>query len=201
MNKCVLIIAIVMGISLSGFAQMDNREVEGPVGFDRSRVFIGSSLNLGISNRFFNVGVNPTIGYSLNNWVDVGVAMNFNYASQNASVFNSYKYKNFNYGGGAFLRVWPVSFLHLQIQPEYNWISSSRTDPVSGQTTRLQLQAPSMLAGIGYGSREIGRQLSYFTIMIDLNQAVNSPYRDGIAGDPQPIFRGGLGFYLNSKKK
>ncbi|BDQ10908.1 hypothetical protein [Sediminibacterium sp. TEGAF015] len=201
MNKCVLIIAIVMGISLSGFAQMDNREAEGPVGFDRSRIFIGSSLNLGISNRFFNVGVNPTIGYSLNNWVDVGVAMNFNYASQNASVFNSYKYKNFNYGGGAFLRFWPVSFLHLQIQPEYNWISSSRTDPVSGQTTRLQLQAPSMLAGIGYGSREIGRQLSYFTIMIDLNQAVNSPYRDGIAGDPQPIFRGGLGFYLNSKKK
>jgi len=201
MNKCVLIIAIVMGISLTGFAQKENREAEGPVGFDRSRVFIGSSLNLGISNRFFNVGVNPTIGYSLNNWVDVGVAMNFNYASQSASVFNAYKYKNFNYGGGAFLRVWPVSFLHLQIQPEYNWISSSRTDPVSGQTTRLQLQAPSMLAGIGYGSREIGRLLSYFTIMIDLNQAVNSPYRDGIAGDPQPIFRGGLGFYLNSKKK
>lgn len=199
MKKCVLIFSILISTCFSGFAQME--KLEEPVGFDRNRVFIGSSLNLGLSNRFFNVGLNPTIGYSLNNWVDVGVAMNFNYYSQNASAFNSFKYKNFNYGGGAFLRVWPVSFLHLQIQPEYNWISSSRTDPISGQTTRLQLQAPSMLAGIGYGTREIGRQLSYLTIMIDLNQAVNSPYRDGIAGDPQPIFRGGFGFYLNSKKK
>ena len=199
MNKCVLIFAVLISTSFSCFAQMEKPEER--VGFDRNRVFIGSSLNLGLSNRFFNVGLNPTIGYSLNNWVDVGVAMNFNYYSQSASAFNSFKYKNFNYGGGAFLRVWPVSFLHLQIQPEYNWISSSRTDPISGQTTRLQLQAPSMLAGIGYGTREIGRQLSYLTIMIDLNQAVNSPYRDGIAGDPQPIFRGGFGFYLNSKKR
>lgn len=199
MKKCVLIFSILISTCFSGFAQMEKPEE--PVGFDRNRVFIGSSLNLGLSNRFFNVGLNPTIGYSLNHWVDVGVAMNFNYYSQSASVFNSFKYKNFNYGGGAFLRVWPVSFLHLQIQPEYNWISSTRTDPISGQTTKLQLQAPSMLAGIGYGTREIGRQLSYLTIMIDLNQAVNSPYRDGIAGDPQPIFRGGFGFYLNSKKK
>lgn len=201
MNKCVLLIAILMGINFSGFAQLENREAEAPVGFDRNRVFIGSSLNLGLSNRFFNLGLNPTIGYSLNNWVDIGIATNLNYYSQSASGFDPYKYKNFNFGAGAFLRVWPISFLHLQIQPEYNWISSSQTDVVSGQTTKLRLQAPSMLAGIGYGSREIGRQFSHFTIMIDLNQAINSPYRNGIAGDPQPIFRGGFGFYLNAKKR
>ncbi|WP_439506936.1 hypothetical protein [Sediminibacterium sp.] len=174
---------------------------EKPLGFDRSRVFIGSSLNLGLSNRFFNLGLNPQIGYSLNNWVDVGVAMNLNYYSQSATAFDPFKYKNFNYGGGAFLRIWPINFLHLQIQPEYNWISSSQTDAATGQSYRLKFQAPSLLAGIGYGSREIGSRLSHFTIMIDLNQAVNSPYRNGIAGDPQPIFRGGFGFYLNPKKR
>jgi|688.fasta_scaffold1001461_1 hypothetical protein len=174
---------------------------EKPIGFDRSRVFIGTSLNLGLSNRFFNLGLNPQIGYSLNNWIDVGVAVNLNYYSQSASDFDPFKYKNFNYGGGAFLRVWPINFLHLQIQPEYNWISSSQTDAFTGQSYRLKFQAPSLLAGIGYGSREIGSRLSHFTIMIDLNQAVNSPYRNGIAGDPQPIFRGGFGFYLNPKKR
>ena len=174
---------------------------EKPIGFDRSRVFIGSSLNLGLSNRFFNLGLNPQIGYSLNNWIDVGVAVNLNYYSQSASDFDPFKYKNFNYGGGAFLRVWPINFLHLQIQPEYNWISSSQTDAFTGQSYRLKFQAPSLLAGIGYGSREIGSRMSHFTIMIDLNQAINSPYRNGIAGDPQPIFRGGFGFYLNPKKR
>jgi hypothetical protein len=129
------------------------------------------------------------------------VAVNLNYYSQSASDFDPFKYKNFNYGGGAFLRVWPINFLHLQIQPEYNWISSSQTDAFTGQSYRLKFQAPSLLAGIGYGSREIGGRLSHFTIMIDLNQAVNSPYRNGIAGDPQPIFRGGFGFYLNPKKR
>ncbi len=174
---------------------------EKPIGFDRSRVFIGSSLNLGLSNRFFNLGLNPQIGYSLNSWVDIGVAVNLNYYSQSASDFDPFKYKNFNYGGGAFLRVWPINFLHLQIQPEYNWISSSQTDAFTGQSYRLKFQAPSLLAGIGYGSREIGSRMSHFTIMIDLNQAINSPYRNGIAGDPQPIFRGGFGFYLNPKKR
>lgn len=180
-------------------AQMEAPEK--PIAFDQSRVFIGTSLNLGLSNRFFNLGLNPQIGYSLNNWIDVGVAVNLNYYSQSASDFDPFKYKNFNYGGGAFLRVWPINFLHLQIQPEYNWISSSQTDAFTGQSYRLKFQAPSLLAGIGYGSREIGSRLSHFTIMIDLNQAVNSPYRNGIAGDPQPIFRGGFGFYLNPKKR
>lgn len=174
---------------------------EKPIGFDQNRMFVGTSLNLGLSNRFFNVGLNPEIGYSLNNYVDIGVAMNLNYFSQSSSPFDPYKYKNFNFGGGAFLRVWPISFIHLQIQPEYNWISSSQTDAVTGQSSKLRLQAPSMLAGIGYGTREIGSRFSHFTIMIDLNQAVNSPYRNGIAGDQQPIFRGGFGVYLNSKKR
>jgi hypothetical protein len=199
MKKGLWILVLSLCCITELFAQIE--EPEKPVGFDHNRVFVGTSLNLGLSNRFFNIGINPEIGYSLNNFVDIGVAMNLNYFSQSASSFDPYKYKNFNFGGGAFLRVWPISFLHLQIQPEYNWISSSQTDAVTGQSYKLRLQAPSMLAGIGYGSREIGSRFSHFTILIDLNQAVNSPYRNGIAGDQQPIFRGGFGVYLNSRKR
>jgi len=190
---CVFIASVFfIGI---GFAQETAPETV--KGFDRNRVFIGSSVNLGLSNNFFNLGVNPEIGYSLNNWLDAGVVINFNYYTQSG---NFYKDKNLNYGGGAFLRVWPLPFLHLQIQPEYNWISSDRNYSNGNPIEKFRYQAPSLLGGIGYGSRVVGSRFSHFTIMIDLNQALSSPYRDQF-GDPQPVFRGGFGFYLNPKKK
>lgn len=105
----ILILALISFSNLH--AQLEAPEK--PVGFERSRVFIGTSLNLGLSNRFFNLGLNPEIGYSLNNWLDIGVAMNLNYYSQSATGFNSIKYKNFNFGAGTFLRVWPISFFAL----------------------------------------------------------------------------------------
>ncbi len=196
--KKILCVLALWFVSLAAKAQLEQpQEIKG---FDRNRVFIGSSLNLGLSNNFFNIGLNPEIGYSFNKWLDMGVAFNLNYFSQKASNFNNSNLKNFNYGGGAFLRIWPISFLHLQIQPEYNWINSTETNLNNNQTTKFKLKAPSLLAGIGYGSREIGNRFSHFTILIDLNQAFNSPYRDQF-GDPQPIFRGGFGIYLNQKKQ
>lgn len=169
-------------------------------GFDRNKVFVGSSLNLGLANHSFNIGINPSAGYSFNKWIDLGITFNLNYYSQKASDISNFTIKNFNYGGGAFLRIWPVSFLHLQVQPEYNWINSSETNVNTNQTQRFKLMAPSLLAGIGYGSREIGSNYSHFTILIDLNQAFNSPYKDQ-NGEPRPIFRGGFAIYLNPIKK
>ena len=167
-----------------------------PKGFNQNKVFIGTSINLGLSNNFFNIGLNPEIGYSLTEWLDAGVVANLNYYTQSGSVT---KDKNFNYGGGGFLRVWPISFLHLQIQPEYNWINSTRTYNNGNQSASYNYNAGSLLAGIGYGSRQIGSRFSHFTIMIDVLQQMNSPYRDQY-GDPQPVFRAGFGVYLNSKR-
>jgi hypothetical protein len=198
MKKGQWLLMLLSFAVLQASAQLDIRE--SPKGFDRTRLYIGSDLNLGLSDRFFNIGINPQVGYSINKFVDLGVAMNLNYYSQSATVFDPFKYKNFNFGAGAFLRIWPLPFLHFHLQPEYNWINSSQTLEPTGENFRLKLQAPSLLAGIGYGSREIGNRITYFTILIDLNQAVNSPYRNGIAGDPQPIFRGGFGFYLNQRR-
>jgi hypothetical protein len=175
------------------FAQDDNMPVKG---FNKNRVFIGTSINLGLSNNFFNIGLNPEIGYSLTDWLDAGVVGNLNYFTQ-SSTFT--KDKNVNYGGGGFLRIWPINFLHLQIQPEYNWISSSRTFNNGAPSTSFTNNTASVLAGIGYGSRQVGSRFSHFTIMIDLLQEVNSPYRDQF-GDPQPVFRAGFGVYLNSKR-
>jgi hypothetical protein len=193
MKKNILLFLIFLTSFQMLKAQDENNAAKG---FNRNKVFVGTSINLGLSNNFFNIGLNPEIGYSLNEWLDAGFVANLNYYTQTGTVS---KDKNFNYGAGGFLRVWPVNFIHLQIQPEYNWISSTRTYSNGNQSASFNYNAGSLLAGIGYGSRQIGSRFSHFTIMIDVLQQMNSPYRDQY-GDPQPVFRAGFGVYLNSKR-
>lgn len=186
-------------LSLQGFAQQNEGD-EQKGKFKKENIFLGTGLNLGIANRSFNVGLNPEIGYSIAGWLDGGVSFNINYFSQNASEFSSTRFRNFNYGGGPFLRLWPVSFLHIQVQPEYNWISSSQKNVLTGQTGTYNYQAGSLLLGVGYGTRVIGSHYSYITLMIDVLQNINSPYRDQY-NDPLPVFRAGFGLYLKGGKR
>ena len=176
------------------FAQQQNEDMN--KGFSRSNMFFGSGLNLGIASRSFNIGLNPELGFSLNNWLDVGAAANFNYYSQNASEFSSIRFQNINYGAGLFTRIWPVNFFYIQIQPEYNWTNSSQKNVSTQQTTKYNFSAESMLVGIGYGTRMRGSRLSYVGLLIDVLQNPNSPYRDQY-NDPLPVFRAGFGVYLH----
>jgi hypothetical protein len=176
------------------FAQQQNEDMN--KGFSRSNMFFGSGLNLGIASRSFNIGLNPELGFSLNNWLDVGAAVNFNYYSQNASEFSSIRFQNINYGAGLFARIWPVNFFYIQIQPEYNWTNSSQKNVSTQQTTKYNFSAESMLVGIGYGTRMRGSRLSYVGLLIDVLQNPNSPYRDQY-NDPLPVFRAGFGVYLH----
>ncbi len=187
-------------LSFAVFAQNDE-EMEVTKGkFKRENIFFGSGLNLGIADRSFNVGLNPEVGYSVTRWLDAGVALNFNYFSQNASDYSSIRFRNFNYGAGTFVRIWPVNFLHVQVQPEYNWISSSQRNVLTGQSGKFNYNAESLLVGIGYGSRQVGGHYSYVTLMIDVLQNFNSPYRDQY-NDPLPVFRAGFGIYLRPKSR
>lgn len=190
--KQTILIAASFLIILTTVAQDEEPKTKG---FNINRVFFGSSLNLGLSGNYLNLGLNPEIGYSLTNWLDAGMVANLNYFSQNNS---SYKESNFNYGVGGFLRIWPLDFIHLQIQPEFNWISSSRNFNNGGPTQKYNSSAGSLLAGIGYGSRQIGSRFSHFTIMIDLLDELNSPYRDQYGGQ-LPVFRAGFGVYLKAR--
>lgn len=198
MKKSVLSTFLILFTTIL-FAQQSETDDQ-PKGFKRENMFFGSSLNLSLGNRFFNIGVNPELGYSLNKWLDAGVSLNINYFSQNASDFSNTRFRNFNYGAGTFFRIWPVNFLHLQVQPEYNWINSSQKNVITNQTARYNYNAESLLVGIGYGNRVVGGQYSYVTLMIDVLQNINSPYRDQF-NDPLPVFRAGFGMYLNRKKR
>jgi hypothetical protein len=128
------------------------------------------------------------------------MSLNLNYYSENASDYSPFRYRNLNYGGGPFLRIWPLNFLHFQVQPEYNWISSNVKNVLNNQTSTLNYNAGSLLVGVGYGSRMLGARYSYVTLMIDVLQNEKSPYRDQY-NDPLPVFRAGFGVYLQAKRK
>ena len=93
------------------------------------------------------------------------------------------------------MRAYPVPFLFLSIQPEYNWISYN--DNIYGHTT---YSAGSLIGAIGYGQRVIGQGSYFFSIGLDLLNNKYSPYVDGY-GHAYPIIRGGFDIYLHPSKK
>lgn len=192
-----------MAVTTSVFSQEEKGDAVEKGRFNINNMYIGGGINIGAGNRSFALGALPEVGYSITKWLDAGISFNVNYQTQKltdiytGSVYA--KYRTFTYGGGTFFRVWPIEFLHITVQPEYNWIKATLIDVYSNQKSSNTLKAESLLVGIGYGNRQIGRQLSYITIMIDLAQNINSPYRDQY-NHAQPVIRTGLGFYLRKKK-
>lgn len=199
-----LVITSVVLAQREKWQQQNKNDDTKKSGFKQENVFIGSGISVGFATGSFNVGATPEIGYSFSDFVDAGIAFNINYNSQKYDDnfdFNwDGKFSGFNYGGGAFVRVFPIRNFFIQGQLENNWIAYKATDYFYGTTTKATVSAPSLLAGIGYGQREVGRGNFYTVLMIDLLRDINSPYRDGY-GDVIPILRGGVNFYLRPSKK
>jgi len=168
--------------------------------FKQEHIFIGTGLNIGFANRSFNLGLNPEIGYSITKWLDAGIVTNLNYYSQSPIDNSPYKSQKLSYGAGSFIRIWPVNFFHIQIQPEFNWINSSDKNASTGINTKNNYNAGSLLVGIGYGSHFLGSRYSYVTLMMDVLEDAKSPYRDQF-NDPIPVFRAGFGVYLKPRKQ
>lgn len=207
-----VVIAVCLGmIGLGTYAQdhMPNRvntySDEGPgTGFLKNNLFIGGSLGLGFANDQFNVGVNPEIGYSLNKWLDAGVVLNFNYNSISADPSGYYNpdvsEKQFIYGGGLFARAWVLPFLFLTAQPEFNWTSDKVTPGGSGYPSyTTNVNAPSLLLGIGYGRRFVGQSTFYIALMFDALDNKNSPYND-YQGHPLPVLRAGFDVFVHHSR-
>jgi len=200
-------LVLLVSISLIGTAQRQtapptynnnfNESTNYTNGFKKENLFIGGGINLGFGSYSFNIGATPEIGYSLTKWLDAGAVLNINYLSQTDSYGT--KYKNFNYGTGLFARAWVLPFLYIQAQPEINWVKRN-FDNYGNIIPRTTLQSNSLLVGIGYGTRLIGSHYSYLTLMVDLMNDPNSPYRDAY-GDAYPIFRAGFGLYLHPSRK
>jgi hypothetical protein len=192
-----LLMALCLFAATVAVAQEEAEENPEKGKFQRNRMFVGTSLNLGFGGSFFQVAATPELGYSITNWLDAGIAMNVNYTSLR---YNSFSDRTLAIGPGAFVRVWPVNFLFLTAQPEWNFINLSRKYTTGGiPTEKYNYNASSVLVGGGYGTRIVGQAYSYLAILFDATQHKDSPYRDA-DNRAVPVFRAGFSFYFNKPK-
>lgn len=162
---------------------------------------LGGGLVLGGGTGSFQIGLNPELVKSYNDYIDFGVITNIYYSSfRSVASYDGInaKFHKTQFGLGGFARVWPVNEFFLQIQPEYNWTWSNQKDLVNGISRNVNVSAISVLAGIGYG-RRTENGFSYMSIMIDLVNSQQSPYGMGQLR-PQPIFRAGFGLPIHFSK-
>jgi hypothetical protein len=164
--------------------------------FKREQLFVGSGLNLGFFNGFI-IGLNPEVGYSFNRIIDAGVSINFNYITQNSPSL-PLTYRQTVYGGGPFLRIWPMDRFFLGGQYEFNTIAFSEKSGGS-VGNKISYNASSLLVGGGFGSRLIGQSQFYTSLMIDMGGDRKSPYVDQF-NRQQLVFRTGFTFYFKQKK-
>ena len=216
MSKKIFIICLLLITGFGSMAQQyrgdrnRNREVntytddEFGKGFKREHLFIGGNLGLGVSNLSFNAGISPEIGYSFTNWLDAGVLINLDYTSVRADANlyynNNTRQRSFNYGAGVFARIYPLPFLFLQAGTEYNWINYHLKYIPTGETASYKTNALSLLTGIGYGQRIVGRSNFHIALMIDLLNNPQSPYRDG-NGVIIPVIKTGFDIYFHPKRQ
>jgi len=192
-SKIILILLIASTISLYSKAQDDEKE-EKKKGFNKENLFTGGSISLAFYNNTFLIGGNPVFGYSITNWADLGIVVNYTYSSYRDYnfVFND-KLKQYVYGGGGFIKLYPVRFLFAQAQYEYNFIKQ-KFIPNVGVEQEYKGEAGSFLVGGGYTTGRNGRGGNphfYLAVLFDISNKLGSPYLDSY-GRTIPIIRGGI---------
>ena len=198
MKRTVLVVLLLSG-TLNLVAQREDEDTHNP-GLPPNRVYVGSGVGLGFTSGSFNIGLNPEIGYTAAQWIDLGMAFNLNYYSLSGDYNYGVHQTSFNYGGGPVIRIYPVRFLFVQGQYEYNRVDYTLKDQVNGGSTKYTVTSSSILAGIGYAQRIVGQVNFYTVLLLDLNNDANSPYTDSY-GSPYPFLRAGFNFYLGSNRK
>lgn len=165
-----------------------------PRGFRKENLFTGGGLGLGFGNNYFQAGVNPMLGYSINSWLDAGIVANYNYASFRD--WNGFigKVRQTSFGGGAFTRIYPFRPVFIQAQYEINATRLKYLPSNGGESDRASVSAPSLLLGVGYAGGRLpgsGQAFGYLSLMIDVLGRANSPYVDSY-GSAFPVLRGGI---------
>jgi hypothetical protein len=194
MKKLNLFLCLLL-VCQFAFAQ-DEYEKEEKKGFKKENLFTGGSISLSFFNNSFLIGGNPVFGYSITKWADLGIVGNYTYTSQRDYQYTNDKLRQSVYGGGAFVRLFPVRFLFAQAQIEHNWIKLKYIPPPNtGMVSQSnKISGNSYLVGAGYTTgREADQKntYGYFSVLFDLSKSINSPYTDNL-GRAVPIIRAGI---------
>jgi hypothetical protein len=190
-SKVIIFLFIASVISLYTKAQDEEEKEKRPF---KENLFTGGSISLAFYYNTFLVGGSPVFGYSITNWADLGIVVNYNYTSyRDYYVFDDRLHQT-NYGGGAFVKLYPIRFIFAQAQYEYNFLQLKYIPPNNGTETKDRAEAASFLIGGGYTTGRMGRGGAphyYLAILFDISNNIFSPYTDGY-GRSIPIIRGGV---------
>lgn len=192
--KKIFLVLFLTAFSMAIFAQESESSEEKVGGFQKEKLFTGGDLTLSFYTGGTTLGVSPYFGYSLTKWLDAAVNLNFVYQGQKDPYGN--KYRQTNFGPGAFVRIFPIDFLYAQVQYEHNFISSKYI-PQGGSSYKYKTDVNSLLLGAGYssGRREGSNTYFYLSVMFDVLQLPNSPYVDSY-GRLIPVIRAGYNIGL-----
>jgi hypothetical protein len=194
-----ILLAFTLLFSIATWAQGEREDEEKGKDEEKTsfkeKLFTGGSISLAFYNNTFLVGGSPVFGVSLTNWIDAGIVVNYNYTSyRDVNQFDD-KLRQNEFGGGAFLKLYPVRFLFAQAQIEHNWINQKYIPPQGGgPIEKVKFGANSFLIGGGYTTGREGRgggPFYYLSVLFDVMGDINSPYTDAY-GRTIPIIRGGI---------
>lgn len=183
----------------------DDYEVQPPLQQQRQQkfrhYFIGGNFLASFGDGGGAFGINPSIGYSLSPYVDVGVGFNAVY-NYNKDYYYGGKWRTWNLGIAPFARVYPVDFLFFEASFEENFISSRYISKDGVKSDRQNASAPSLIGSIGYVQRIYGQSSFFFSVGMDFLNNKNSPYRENyydeggyLRSRPTAIIR--TGFNIN----
>jgi hypothetical protein len=194
MKTKYIISLLATALFFTSLSAQKDKEDEKEKGFKKENLFTGGSISLAFGSNTFLVGGNPVFGYSLANWADAGLVVNYNYTSYRDYnyVYND-KLRQTIYGGGAFIKLYPIRFLFAQAQLEHNFIRQKYI-PNIGFTQTYKTDANSVLVGGGYTTGRYGKggpPFFYLAVLFDVSGEKNSPYTDAY-GRTIPIIRGGI---------
>ena len=172
MKKSILA-AMFLLLATGAFSQSSD---EGP---KQDKFFAGGNFGLSLG-RYTLINLNPQVGYRFNRYLGAGIGMNLVYASQkekDAYGRDYHKVVQGITGLNAFLRLYPIQRILLQVQPEGNYIFGKQIfyQPVK-ETYKLDAEiVPSILVGGGLVN-PTERGAMFLTVMYDVLQNPNSPY-------------------------
>jgi hypothetical protein len=173
--------------------------------FKLENVFTGGTVNLQFGNKTTALGIGPFIGYSFNKYFDFAVSPAFNYVSLRDYPYVGDKVRQFTYGPGAFVRVFPVRFLFAQAQYEFNFLNT-RYVPLGGSSAdveKFRFDAHSVLIGGGIANGKDfpdSKSYYYFSILWDVGKSEYSPYKNNLRRSV-PIIRAGYNIALFQGRK
>lgn len=158
-------------------SKIGSSQSDANMGFDKSKLRYGINFGLNFGSNYSHFRLAPQVGYQINNYLMTGVGVSYYHSKQRVYFQQNervYDYTN-SMGANAFAYLYPLKYVALSAQPEFNYLWASSKGDVTGKFNKRHALVPSFILGAGlrFGN-------AHAMIYYDMVQDVNSPYSSGV---------------------